>query len=95
MIGHSRGVTALVALLSDKPEYNDYMYAAGLLAPPVYFEHATRLQRIVKAAWNFLRKRKNTELLARPFARSCSSNHICRAIITMTVGHEAGKDKVI
>lgn len=35
-VGHSQGTTSLLTLLSEKPEYNNYIAAASLLAPVAY-----------------------------------------------------------
>lgn len=35
-IGHSQGGTTLIVLLSEKPEFNDKIYAASLLGPLGY-----------------------------------------------------------
>lgn len=35
-VGHSQGTTALMCLLSEKPEYNDKIHVAVLLAPVGY-----------------------------------------------------------
>lgn len=94
VVGHSRGVTTLVTLLSQKPQYNNEMYATGLLAPPIYFEHATLLKEVVALGINYIRSLKNTEYFPRHMARSCAKNKICKNLLTMIVGHEAGKNKV-
>lgn len=38
-IGHSQGGTTLIVLLSEKPEFNDKIYAASLLGPLGYMYH--------------------------------------------------------
>lgn len=38
-IGHSEGVTTVIVLLSEKPQYNDKIYAASLLGPLSYVYH--------------------------------------------------------
>lgn len=35
-IGHSQGTTAFMCLLSEKPEYNEKIHVASLLAPVGY-----------------------------------------------------------
>lgn len=32
-VGHSQGTTTLMVLLSERPEYNEKIYAASLMAP--------------------------------------------------------------
>lgn len=44
-IGHSRGSTALLALLSKRPEYNKYMNAVSLMSPVAYLSHASMVAR--------------------------------------------------
>lgn len=39
-VGHSMGTTQLMVLLSDRPEYNDKIHGAYLLAPPIYMTNA-------------------------------------------------------
>lgn len=38
-VGHSMGTTALLALLSTRPQYNQRVRIAALLAPVAYFSH--------------------------------------------------------
>lgn len=38
-VAHSQGTTCLMTLLSERPEYNDYIYAASLMAPVAYVKH--------------------------------------------------------
>lgn len=33
IVAHSQGTSSLMALLSEKPEYNDYVQAVSLIAP--------------------------------------------------------------
>lgn len=40
-IGHSQGATILLVLLSEKPEYNEFIESAFLMAPLVYINHTT------------------------------------------------------
>lgn len=37
-IGHSQGTTILIVMLSSKPEYNEKIDIAGLMAPSVFLE---------------------------------------------------------
>lgn len=46
-IGHSQGTTSLLVLLSERPEYNEKMYAASLMAPAAYFTHMDVLNNIL------------------------------------------------
>lgn len=39
-VGHSQGTTSLMVLLSEKPEYNEKIYAASLLAPVSFMKNA-------------------------------------------------------
>ena len=38
-VGHSMGTTALLVLLSARPQYNQRVRIAALLAPVAYFTH--------------------------------------------------------
>lgn len=49
-VGHSMGTTALVALLSERPQYNARIRAAALLAPVAYF---SRLRGLLGLALPF------------------------------------------
>lgn len=40
-VGHSMGCTEFLTTMSMRPEYNDKVSAAVLLAPPAYMDHAT------------------------------------------------------
>lgn len=35
----------MLSLLSEKPQYNDYMEAVSLMAPVAYLKHASKLYR--------------------------------------------------
>lgn len=37
-VGHSQGGTSFLVMLSEKPEYNEKIVVASLLAPAAYFE---------------------------------------------------------
>lgn len=39
-IGYSQGTTSIMVLLSEKPEYNEKIAAASLLAPVGYMRHS-------------------------------------------------------
>lgn len=45
-IGYSQGTTSMLVLLSEKPEYNDKIYAVSLMAPAIYMNHDGVLYRI-------------------------------------------------
>lgn len=40
LVAHSQGTSSLMALLSNYPQYNNYLHAASLLAPISYLYHA-------------------------------------------------------
>lgn len=42
-VGHSQGTTGLMTLLSEKPEYNEYVAAASLLAPIAFLNNSDSL----------------------------------------------------
>lgn len=44
-IGFSQGTTSIMVLLSEKPEYNDKIYVATLLAPVGYMQHSDSIFR--------------------------------------------------
>lgn len=46
-IGYSQGTTSIMILLSMKPEYNDKIYAASLLAPAIYMGHDAPIFQIL------------------------------------------------
>lgn len=43
VVGHSQGTTGLMTLLSEKPEYNEYVAAASLLAPIAFLNNSDSL----------------------------------------------------
>lgn len=45
-IGHSQGTTSLMTLLSEKPEYNEKIHIASLLAPVGYAIHVAPIIKI-------------------------------------------------
>lgn len=53
-VGHSQGTTTLMVLLSERPEYNQKIYAASLLAPVAYMNHSDWTLRYLTLARPFL-----------------------------------------
>lgn len=45
LVAHSQGSSEVMALLSERPEYNDYVQAASLLAPVSFLNHSAKLYR--------------------------------------------------
>lgn len=46
-IGYSQGTTSLMVLLSEKPEYNDKIYVASLMAPVGYIDNVDYIYKIL------------------------------------------------
>lgn len=46
-IGYSQGTTSLLVLLSEKPEYNDKIYVASLMAPVGYMKNVDYIYKIL------------------------------------------------
>lgn len=46
-IGHSQGGAELMALLSERPEYNNYVQAVSLMAPVSFLGHSAELYRLL------------------------------------------------
>lgn len=46
-VGYSQGTTSLLVLLSEKPEYNDKIHIASLMAPVGYVNHEDFLYQIL------------------------------------------------
>lgn len=59
VIAHSQGTTGLMTLLSEKPEYNEYVAAASLLAPIAYLNNSDSLTHIVGDAVLFFQVHGN------------------------------------
>lgn len=51
IIGHSQGTTTLMTLLSERPEYNEYVAAASLLAPVGYLNNSDSLTHLFGNTW--------------------------------------------
>lgn len=47
VVAHSQGTSALMALLSEKPEFNDQIHAVSLMAPVSYLTHAEFFYRML------------------------------------------------
>lgn len=47
-IGHSQGTSGLLILLSERPEYNEKLYAASLMTPTAYFRATSPFLQIVE-----------------------------------------------
>lgn len=54
-IGYSQGTTSLMVLLSEKPEYNEKIYAASLMAPVAGIYYADSIFKLFTAALPILR----------------------------------------
>ena len=54
-IGYSQGTTSLLVLLSERPEYNDKIYAASLMAPVGYIYYADSIYKLLTMAIPILR----------------------------------------
>lgn len=51
VISHSQGTSSMLALLAERPEYNQYMQAVSLMAPIAYMNHSSGVWRnLAKAA---------------------------------------------
>lgn len=46
-VGHSQGTTALLVLLSTRPEYNEKIVQAHLMAPSAFRKKLPRLRLII------------------------------------------------
>lgn len=46
VVGHSQGTTGLMTLLSEKPEYNEFVAAASFLAPIAFLNNSDALTHI-------------------------------------------------
>lgn len=47
VIAHSQGTSSMMALLSEKPEYNQYFHAVSLLAPVSYIHNSAILLEVI------------------------------------------------
>lgn len=47
VVAHSQGTSALMALLAEKPEFNDQIHAVSLMAPVGYLAHAEFFYRVL------------------------------------------------
>lgn len=54
-IGYSQGTTSLLVMLSERPEYNDKIYAASLMAPVGYIYGADSIYKLFTVAIPILR----------------------------------------
>lgn len=86
-LGHSQGTTALMVLLSNRPEYNDKINEANLLAPAVYLKNIRNpflkaisdFYKPLKAAVTALRIHKinlNHAILIKIAEFACKKAHI-------------------
>lgn len=62
LIGHSQGSTAIVAMLSELPAYNEKVQSAFLLAPAMYVSHPSPLVEFFAI---------NSKPLSVSFCKSC------------------------
>lgn len=45
-VGFSQGTTSIIVLLSEKPEYNDKIHVAAMLAPVGYMTHSESIYKL-------------------------------------------------
>lgn len=70
-IGYSQGTTSLLVMLSERPEYNDKIYAASLLAPVGYIHDADSIYKLITSfALPLLRVIIETKII---FTKECSN----------------------
>lgn len=62
-IGYSQGTTSLLVMLSERPEYNDKIYAASLMAPVGYIYDADSIYKLGTIALPLLRVTINTKII--------------------------------
>lgn len=53
-VGFSQGTTSLMVLLSEKPEYNDKIYVASMMAPVGYMSHSDSIYRLFSYISSFM-----------------------------------------
>lgn len=53
--GYSQGTTSLLVLLSERPEYNDKIHAASLMAPVGWIYYADSIYKLFTVALPLLR----------------------------------------
>lgn len=101
-IGHSQGATTLLILLSEKPEYKEFIGSAYLLAPLVYISHTTSfLPRIMNPMgtsqpdadkrFSFEFGARN-ELVSQFSDRYCHENQSLSLLCELTIDALAGFD---
>lgn len=54
-IGYSQGTTSLLVMLSERPEYNDKIYAASLMAPVGYIYYSDSIFKLFTVFMPLLR----------------------------------------
>ncbi|XP_031633600.1 lipase 1-like isoform X2 [Contarinia nasturtii] len=64
-VGHSQGTATLLVLLSEKPEYNEKVHAASLMAPVSYMNNSDYLLRWLTYTRPLLELFRNSEFLPR------------------------------
>lgn len=73
VVAHSQGTSALMALLSEKPEFNDQINAVSLMAPVSYLTHAEFFYRMLSKFERPLQVPSDFFQLAKIFTRNCSN----------------------
>lgn len=62
-VAHSQGTTTLMAMLSELPEYNQYIAAASLMAPVGYLGNSGVILTVLSRLSPILKVRRNTSQL--------------------------------
>ncbi|XP_031629977.1 lipase 3-like [Contarinia nasturtii] len=98
VVAFSMGTTSMMTLLSDRPEYNDYVRAASLMAPVGYIKYAGAFYQTLESFHKFLVRFSNTELLPKGiltelFATFCGASFqpLCEKLSYIIFGPSQGQ----
>lgn len=89
--GYSQGTTTLLTLLAEKPEYNDKIYAASLMANVAYVSLSCFSDLLLESVQAFLKPLENTEIFPRSLGQTarklCVQNlSFCNEVIDFIFG---------
>ncbi|XP_031631889.1 lipase 1-like, partial [Contarinia nasturtii] len=97
---HSMGTTAMMILLSERPEYNNFIRAASFLAPVGYFKHPDPVLHALSRFRAVVEPFKHKELYPRRVSRSTTwfcdmgLENVCNDILDIVTGQsEHQRDK--
>lgn len=90
-VGYSQGTSTLLTLLAERPDYNDRIYAASLMANMAYVSLSCFSDFLLDSVQAFLKPLENTEIFPRSLGQAarvlCAQDlSICNEVLNFIFG---------